>query len=288
MQSYVLILLGILVVLLIGIIYFGWRKLITLEIENSRNKYDIEALRGLLSKILSEGGEEVNEQLQAAQALEAMQQQRFVQQSGHQDNVYNVPVQETIAREFNVLNEKTETDVQTLESTEIPELESTVTIENIESTEDNSEEEEVENTGEEDEEEEAIRLMKEELGDDDTEEETVALEKEEGDEEAKQLIEEELEKEEDSVVVAQEDDDKENGDEPEVDEKANDLDAYNRRLEEMLAKQSGTKRRRQPSESAKNYKVGFRKESAFDGNEYEVVMNGKSKKWVLVSEHLEK
>jgi len=63
MQSYILILLGVLVILLIGVIYFGWRRILNLEIENNKNKYDIEALRGLLNKMLSDGsgiGEEYN------------------------------------------------------------------------------------------------------------------------------------------------------------------------------------------------------------------------------------
>ena len=326
MQSYVLILLGILVVLLIGIIYFGWRKLITLEIENSRNKYDIEALRGLLSKILSDGGDEVSEQIQQAAALEAMQRQQTQQfQQPPPQQYQQTAGNETIAREYNLPKEQTETDVQTLESTndEIPELESTVTIESIEST-NNEEEEETENSDAEetqedledaekekeaeeekedeaeeeveadeeaeDDDEEAMRLMEEELADEETKETSVSSKKDEDekeDEEAMQMIEDELEKVEESDVVVP-DDQKEGGDEPEVDEKANDLDAYNRRLEEMLAKQSGTKRRRQPSETAKNYKVGFRKESSHDGNMYEVVMQGRSKKWALVSEHLEK
>jgi nucleoside-diphosphate-sugar epimerase len=42
MQTYILILIGILVLLLIGVVYFGWRKIINLEIESNKNKYDIE------------------------------------------------------------------------------------------------------------------------------------------------------------------------------------------------------------------------------------------------------
>ena len=57
MQTYILILIGILVLLLIGVVYFGWRKIINLEIESNKNKYDIEALRGLLSKLLD--GDEI-------------------------------------------------------------------------------------------------------------------------------------------------------------------------------------------------------------------------------------
>ena len=84
MQSYILLLLGILVFLLIGVIYFGWRRIISLEIENNKNKYDIEALRGLLSKILSESGDELqggrNSQLQNAEMLEQMQQMNQMKQ----------------------------------------------------------------------------------------------------------------------------------------------------------------------------------------------------------------
>ena len=87
MQSYILILLGVLVVLLIGVIYFGWRRIFNLEIENNKNKYDIEALRGLLNKMLSDGnsGEEINiaqqsMQFQEAEILKMMQQQHQQQQ----------------------------------------------------------------------------------------------------------------------------------------------------------------------------------------------------------------
>ena len=80
MQSYILILLGVLVILLIGVIYFGWRRILNLEIENNKNKYDIEAVRGLLNKMLSDGsaGEEFNmgqsNQFQEAEILKILQQ----------------------------------------------------------------------------------------------------------------------------------------------------------------------------------------------------------------------
>jgi hypothetical protein len=85
MQSYILILLGILVVLLIGVIYFGWRRILNLEIENNKNKYDIEALRGLLNKMLSDGGGEEydagkSSQYQEAEILKMMQQQMQMEQ----------------------------------------------------------------------------------------------------------------------------------------------------------------------------------------------------------------
>ena len=62
MQTYILILIGILVLLLIGVVYFGWRKIINLEIENNKNKYDVEALRSLLNKLL-DGDEVSNNQI---------------------------------------------------------------------------------------------------------------------------------------------------------------------------------------------------------------------------------
>ena len=52
MQNYILLLIGILVILLVGVIFYGWRKVTQLEIEISKNKYDVEALRNLISKML--------------------------------------------------------------------------------------------------------------------------------------------------------------------------------------------------------------------------------------------
>ena len=52
MQNYILLLIGVLVILLVGVIFYGWRKVTQLEIEISKNKYDVEALRNLISKML--------------------------------------------------------------------------------------------------------------------------------------------------------------------------------------------------------------------------------------------
>ncbi len=125
MQSYILILLGVLVILLIGVIYFGWRRILNLEIENNKNKYDIEALRGLLNKILSDssGGEEFNlpqsNQYQEAEILKMLQQQQMQQSQQKQSNPQN--------KKEKIIDDETEDD--TLESSdeneeEIPEIKS--------------------------------------------------------------------------------------------------------------------------------------------------------------------
>ena len=135
MQSYILILLGVLVVLLIGVIYFGWRRILNLEIENNKNKYDIEALRGLLNKMLSDGsgGEEFNvgpsAQFQEAEILKMMQQQQQQQQQQYFQK-----------QKMQVMEDESEDE--TLESSdedddEIPDdEESTVSIEDSEDEED--------------------------------------------------------------------------------------------------------------------------------------------------------
>jgi len=113
MQSYILILLGILVVLLITVVYFGWKKLIGFELELSKNKYDIEGIRGLLTKMLdnNEESENIVSQIQNAQVLEQMQENT------------NTPPQ----------NEQFENKIETLQST----LDDTVTIESDVTTQDN-------------------------------------------------------------------------------------------------------------------------------------------------------
>ena len=60
MQNYILVLIGVLVILLIGVIFYGWRKITQLEIEISKNKYDVEALRNLISKMLDTQEESEN------------------------------------------------------------------------------------------------------------------------------------------------------------------------------------------------------------------------------------
>ena len=125
MQTYILILIGILVLLLIGVVYFGWRKIINLEIESNKNKYDIEALRGLLSKLLD--GDEIE-----------MNPSFF-----KKEKPYNIQMNanELKNKQFGGDDDE-ESDVDTLDSSdedEIPEDESTVSIENIEDEDDSDE-----------------------------------------------------------------------------------------------------------------------------------------------------
>ena len=159
MQSYILILLGILVVLLIGVIYFGYRKIINLEIENSRNKYDIEALRGLLSRIL-EGDDSPpqnniqqfpGKQMMNAQELGNMQniinnnfsKQGFEQKVNPQFNFMSGPPPFSKGQSF-PMKEDLESDVETLESSddEVPNNEeSSVSIESLGTTSESDTEE---------------------------------------------------------------------------------------------------------------------------------------------------
>ena len=123
MQSYVLILLGILVVLLIGVVYFGWKKVISLELEFSKTKYDLEAIRGLLTKMLdnNEDTENVVNNVQEAQIN--------AQVLANLQNSFIPPIQERT----------NEDKVETLQST----LDDTVSVESIETTEDNELSEEI-------------------------------------------------------------------------------------------------------------------------------------------------
>lgn len=194
MQTYILILLSILVVLLIGVIYFGWRKIINLEIENSRNKYDIEALRNLLSRIL-EGDDPV---------LEAPIKQfdgGFVPQNVMMNNAFDLsqmqyggPILEKNVRKRQI-NLDSESEVETLESSEegLPRNDETsVSVEGLEESsyeeteEDETEEDSMEESeGEDETEEDSVEESEEETV---LEEETVAAEEDE----AEKLIENEL------------------------------------------------------------------------------------------------
>lgn len=278
MQTYILILLGVLVVLLIGVIYFGWRKIINLEIENSRNKYDIEALRGLLSRILEgdDGPPIGGQQILNARELEHMQNQQFF-----------VPPQQQFQRPQKV-REQTETEAETLESTEedddeVPQdEESTVSIETIgtttdeeeteteeeESEEESGDEETEEETEEDDDsEEEAAKLIAEELGEEDSEEEHL--------DEAKILN---VTKEEMTPKVVEEKSEVEEKKEEHVEESGNHSDEETVSSEVKPA--DGRKNKKKiPNEPAKDYKVGFKKLSTNDGKMYQVVMNNNRKSW---------
>jgi len=238
MQTYILILLAILVVLLVGVIYFGWRKILNLEIEQSRNKYDIEALRGLLSKILSEDNLE-SEQVANANNLAQLQQQANQQQMErdlHQQykremEQFEQNNEQVLGQQFNIPQRIEDTDVQTLESTdnEMPEdIESTVSIESLgssdneeDATEDDAEEEDGEDAdgeeedGEEDEEdEEEEEDATEEDGEDATEDDGEDATEDDG-EDATEDDEEDRDGEEEEDG---EEDEKENGEDEEDEE----------------------------------------------------------------------
>lgn len=290
MQTYVLILLSILVVLLIGVIYFGWRKIINLEIENSRNKYDIEALRNLLSRIFD--GEDVipappktqSKQMQNAFNLESMQFPTQV-------NVPNFLQQEKSSKlEKNLRREEIEeeSDVETLESTDdnLPKKldeESSVTVESLE----NSSDEETE-TQEESEEEET--------------ETSGSQSDEDSDDEAQKIIENELELDEKTESVNEENvENLVHGDEPEEDkteevvpvsennhsedEKNEDSkqDEEETKHDEEESKTDLKKKKLLPNEPARNFKAGYKIKSTNDGKMYEVVQNGKRKSWKLIN-----
>lgn len=262
MQTYVLLLLGILVVLLVGVIYFGWRKIINLEIESNKNKYDIEALRGLLSKILSEEGQ--FEQVQNAERIAQYQgAMNNIQES--QDYGEEEVVEKRIINEVNLPVREEESDVDTLESTDekMPEdLESTVSVESI-----NSEDtEEKEETEDETEDEEAQKMIEKELELEETEEVGENTGKDSGDE-----PEIESETEEEQINLEEKEEEVKND---------VDIDEYNKRLEEMVTKTADIKKgKRLPNEAAKSFKIGYKMVSQNDGKMYEVVGRGNGKRW---------
>jgi len=272
MQQYILILLGVLVILLIGVIYFGWRKLINLEIEASRNKYDIEALRSLLSKILEGDEPPTFQELQSlqgrqmnnAQQLEKMQTQinsPFQQQFPVQNR--NVPEQKF---EQNFEEESLESDVDTLESTEdkVPEdEESSVSIESLGSTDEDGED--------------ASEESESEIESEDETEELESEEEEDSDDEAQKLIESELAAEDAEEEIK--DVNGEKGDEP--DEK-NEEETVEEDVKNVQVGDIKKRNKKVPNEAAKDFRVGYRMKSTNDGNTYEVVKNGNRKSWKLV------
>jgi len=305
MQSYILILLGILVVLLIGVIYFGYRKIINLEIENSRNKYDIEALRGLLSRIL-EGDDSPppnniqqfpGKQMMNAQELGNMQniinnnfsKQGFEQKVNPQFNFMPGPPPFSKGQSF-PMKEDLESDVETLESSddEVPNNEeSSVSIESLGTSESDTEETESEETtsseetktessteseeSEETDDEEAEKLMQQELEIDDEDDEEKLMQKEldidDDEEEAEKLLEEELNVKE--VVETKE-------------EKVEEEQTVEEDVKEVNVGETKKGRKNVPNESAKDFKIGHKLKSTNDGKFYEVIMSGKTKRWKLV------
>jgi hypothetical protein len=252
MQTYILILIGILVLLLIGVVYFGWRKIINLEIESNKNKYDIEALRGLLSKLLD--GDEIE-----------MNPSFF-----KKERPYNIQMNanELKNAQFGGADEE-ESEVETLHSSddeeEIPEDESTVSIENIEdedsdSDEDDSDEDEDDSDEDEDE---------DDSEDESEEEETENSEK---DDEVKRDVSETEVKEINLEKTEYTQEIQENVLEEEAKTEVKVIEVANKNVKKF------------PSESLKNYKAGDVVVSKNDGNKYKVVMYKNQKKWKHIDE----
>ena len=253
MQTYILILIGILVLLLIGVVYFGWRKIINLEIESNKNKYDIEALRGLLSKLLD--GDEIE-----------MNPSFF-----KKERPYNIQmnVNELKNKQFGGADES---EVETLHSSddeeEIPEDESTVSIENIEdedsdSDEDDSDEEEEEDSEDEDE---------DDSEDESEEEETENSEKDEKPESKEEEVKVNEPEQEVKEINLEKKEDKQEEQEEESKTEVKVVEVANKNVKKF------------PSESLKNYKSGDIVVSKNDGNKYKVVMYKNQKKWKLIEE----
>ena len=254
MQTYILILIGILVLLLIGVVYFGWRKIINLEIESNKNKYDIEALRGLLSKLLD--GDEIE-----------MNPSFF-----KKERPYNIQMNANELKNAQVGGaDEEESEVETLHSSddeeEIPEDESTVSIENIEdedsdSDEDDSDEDEDEDDSDEDEDEDDSE-------DESEEEETENSEK---DDEVKRDVSETEVKEINLEKTEYTQEIQENVLEEEAKTEVKVIEVANKNVKKF------------PSESLKNYKAGDVVVSKNDGNKYKVVMYKNQKKWKHIDE----
>ena len=274
MQTYILILIGILVLLLIGVVYFGWRKIINLEIESNKNKYDIEALRGLLSKLLD--GDEIE-----------MNPSFF-----KKEKPYNIQMNasELKNQQFGGADDEDESEVETLHSSddeeEIPEDESTVSIENIED-EDEDEDSEDEDEDEDDDDDE----------DEDDEDEDDEDEDNDSEEDESEDSEETEKSEKDEKTESKNEEVKENEPEPEPEVKEINLEktedkeeAQENDLEEesktevKVVEVANKSVKKFPSESLKNYKAGDIVVSKNDGNKYKVVMYKNQKRWKLIEE----
>ena len=255
MQTYILILIGILVLLLIGVVYFGWRKIINLEIESNKNKYDIEALRGLLSKLLD--GDEIE-----------MNPSFF-----KKDKPYNIQMNANELKNQQFGGGDEESEVDTLDSSgdeqEIPDDESTVSIENIEDEDSDDSEEETEDSEEDSD--------NSEEDSDDSEEETEETKETEPEKEIETESVPELEVKEIKQEEKKTDDNNENcleNDKSEI-----------KVIEVEKKKEDEFKNvKKIPSESLKNYRAGDIVLSTNDGNKYKVVMYKNQKKWKLIDE----
>ena len=247
MQTYILILIGILVLLLIGVVYFGWRKIINLEIESNKNKYDIEALRGLLSKLLD--GDEIE-----------MNPSFF-----KKERPYNIQMNanELKNKQFGGADES---EVETLHSSddeqEIPEDESTVSIENNEDEDDSEDEDDDDSDDEDDDDSE----------DESEEEETENSEKDEKPESKEEEVKVNEPEQEVKEINLEKKEDKQEEQEEESKTEVKVVEVANKNVKKF------------PSESLKNYKSGDIVVSKNDGNKYKVVMYKNQKKWKLIEE----
>ena len=260
MQTYILILIGILVLLLIGVVYFGWRKIINLEIESNKNKYDIEALRGLLSKLLD--GDEIE-----------MNPSFF-----KKERPYNIQMNanELKNKQFGGADES---EVETLHSSddeeEIPEDESTVSIENIEDedSEDEDDDEDSDDEDSEDEDEDDSEDEDEDDSEDESEEEeTENSEKDEKPESKEEEVKVNEPEQEVKEINLEKKEDKQEEQEEESKTEVKVVEVANKNVKKF------------PSESLKNYKSGDIVVSKNDGNKYKVVMYKNQKKWKLIEE----
>ena len=260
MQTYILILIGILVLLLIGVVYFGWRKIINLEIESNKNKYDIEALRGLLSKLLD--GDEIE-----------MNPSFF-----KKERPYNIQMNanELKNKQFGGADES---EVETLHSSddeeEIPEDESTVSIENIEdedSDSDDDSEDEDEDDSEDEDDDDSDDEDDDDSEDESEEEETENSEKDEKPESKEEEVKVNEPEQEVKEINLEKKEDKQEEQEEESKTEVKVVEVANKNVKKF------------PSESLKNYKSGDIVVSKNDGNKYKVVMYKNQKKWKLIEE----
>jgi len=269
MQTYILILIGILVLLLIGVVYFGWRKIINLEIESNKNKYDIEALRGLLSKLLD--GDEIE-----------MNPSFF-----KKEKPYNIQMNASELKnaQFGGADDEEESEVETLHSSddeeEIPEDESTVSIENIEDEDDSDEDEEEDSEDDEDDDEDDDDEDEDEDEDDEDDEsedseETETSEKDEKTESKKEEVKENEPEPEVKEINLEKTEDKEEAQENDLEEES--------KTEVKVVEVANKSVKKFPSESLKNYKAGDIVVSKNDGNKYKVVMYKNQKRWKLIEE----
>jgi len=272
MQTYILILIGILVLLLIGVVYFGWRKIINLEIESNKNKYDIEALRGLLSKLLD--GDEIE-----------MNPSFF-----KKDKPYNIQMNANELKNKQFGGAEEESQVETLHSSddedEIPEDQSTVSIENIEDedsddSEDSGDSEDSDDSDDSDDSEDSEDS--DDSDEDDEETEQSNSEKDEDENEVENEVEKESLPEEVKEIKTKEEKEKKEDEEEEEEDKTEVkvIEVEKKKEDEVTANKNVKKF---PSESLKNYKSGDVVVSKNDGNKYKVVMYKNQKKWKLIDE----